>query len=159
MIENTYLCFTSKGRFGIGWGPTWWEDSDGLSRGCRRRWEAVFNKEGVSQDGRKLQSGVQRLRAYIFHNLLCFPPDRNSAHLWLVWDFAAAAAGWSRAVICDWPLSIKRTPGCLGIILCLISIWQSARVNRLWISANPLYSWASSVWAMTVKTIFHSVKK
>lgn len=81
----------------------------------RGRWRVI------RKDGRKLQSRVQRLRAHIFHSLL-FSFDRNSAHLWPVWDFSATAVGCSRAVICDWLLSIKRTPRCLGIILCLISI-------------------------------------
>lgn len=124
----------------------------------QRRGRGACDKESLSKDGRKLQSRVQRLKAHIFHSLP-FSLDHNFAHLWLVWDFPATAVGCSRPVICDRLLSIKRTPRCLGIVLCLISIWQSGWVNRLWISLNPLYSWASSVWAVTVKTSFCSVKK
>lgn len=74
-------------------------------------------------------------------------------------EISATAVSCGGALICDCFLSIKRSPGCLGIVLCLISIWQNGWVNTLWISVNPLYSWASSVWAGTVKTMLHSVKE
>lgn len=148
---NKHLCFICKDKFTAGWGATPW--SVGLQRDG---W--ACDKESLSKDGRKLQSRVQRLKAHIFHSPL-LSLDHNFVHLWLVWDFPATAVGCSRPAICDRLLSIKRTPRCLGIVLCLISIWQSGWVNRLWISLNPLYSWASSVWAVTVKTSFCSVKK
>lgn len=81
----------------------------------------MCDKDSLSKNGESCSQEFRDLELTFSINLFFHSTITLPIYGWSE-PSLASTVGWSRSVICDWFVSIKRTPACLGIVLCLISI-------------------------------------